>query len=52
MVPPPILEESPRLMAAIRRAVAEGEAQAFRFAAHTLKGSLRYFEESRAFAYA
>ena len=37
------LEEIPRLMAAICKAIASSDAAALRLAAHTLKGSLRYF---------
>ncbi|MFH1267179.1 MAG: response regulator, partial [Planctomycetota bacterium] len=43
------LEESPRLMAAIREAIDAGDATALRLAAHTLRGSLRYFGESAAY---
>jgi HPt (histidine-containing phosphotransfer) domain-containing protein len=45
-------EEVPRLVADIRRAVAEGDAVRLRLAAHTLKGSLRYFGKTAAFAQA
>ncbi|OHB83965.1 MAG: hypothetical protein A2V98_14165 [Planctomycetes bacterium RBG_16_64_12] len=38
-----VLEESPRLMTAIRHAIDAGDATALRLAAHTLRGSLRYF---------
>jgi two-component system, sensor histidine kinase and response regulator len=37
------LEEIPDLLAAVRRAVGDGDCQALRLAAHTLKGSIRYF---------
>ncbi len=37
------LEEAPRLMASIRDAFAQGDRQQLRLAAHTLKGSMRYF---------
>ncbi len=37
------LEEVPQLMAAIRQAVSSGDHAGLRFAAHTLKGSVRYF---------
>ena len=37
------LEEIPRLVSSLQRAAAERNATAFRLAAHTLKGSLRYF---------
>ena len=43
------LVEMPRLMEAIRRAVTDGDAKALKMAAHTLKGSLRYFGKTRAF---
>jgi CheY-like chemotaxis protein len=42
------LEESPRLMTAIRQAIDSGDATALRLAAHTLRGSLRYFGETGA----
>jgi signal transduction histidine kinase/two-component SAPR family response regulator len=37
------LEEVPQLMAAIREALARGDCAKLRFAAHTLKGAVRYF---------
>ena len=37
------LEEIPRLLASIRQALDEGNSVDLRLAAHTLKGSLRYF---------
>jgi two-component system, sensor histidine kinase and response regulator len=37
------LEEIPQLMTAIRQAIAHGDCGKLRFAAHTLKGALRYF---------
>jgi PAS domain S-box-containing protein len=43
------LEESPRLMAAIRDAVAKGDRSQLRLAAHTLKGSVRYFGAEQLF---
>ena len=43
------LEEAPRLMEGIRAAVAAGDPAALRLAAHTLKGSIRYFGESAAY---
>ena len=46
------LEETPRLMAAIRQAVAQGDRIQLRLSAHTLKGSIRYFGASQAFQYA
>ena len=39
------LEETPQLLTRIRDAIAGGNATALRLAAHTLKGSLRYFGE-------
>ena len=41
------LEEIPRLTAAICQAIASSDAAALRLSAHTLKGSLRYFGQSR-----
>jgi CheY-like chemotaxis protein len=41
------LGEIPRLLAEIRRAVADGDCQSLRLAAHTLKGSVRYFGAQR-----
>ena len=43
------LVEMPRLMEAVRQAVADGDANGLRMAAHTLKGSLRYFGKTMAF---
>ena len=43
------LDESPRLLAAIRDAIAAGDPTALRLAAHTLKGSVKYFGAARAF---
>ena len=43
------LEESPRLMAAIRAAVDAEDAAKLRLSAHTLKGALRYFGETPAY---
>jgi CheY-like chemotaxis protein/HPt (histidine-containing phosphotransfer) domain-containing protein len=43
------LEECPRLMAEIQRAVAQEDAEALCFAAHKFKGALRYFGAARAF---
>jgi HPt (histidine-containing phosphotransfer) domain-containing protein len=43
------LVEIPCLMESIRRAVTDGDAKALRFAAHTLKGSPRYFGKTLAF---
>ena len=46
------LEECPRLMTAIRQAVADDDATALCLAGHTLKGSVRYFGESPVFTHA
>jgi two-component system, sensor histidine kinase and response regulator len=46
------LEESPRLLEDIERAIARGDATALRLSAHTLKGSIRYFEAQQPFDYA
>jgi len=46
------LEESPRLVEDIERALTRGDATALRLSAHTLKGSIRYFEAKQAFEYA
>ncbi len=43
------LKEAPRLMEHIRVAVREGDAPGLRIAAHTLKGAVRYFGESRVY---
>ena len=43
------LEELPRLLAAIREAVAAANHTALRLSAHTLKGSVQYFGASRAY---
>jgi CheY-like chemotaxis protein len=43
------LDEVPRLLAAIREAVAAADPTALRLAAHTLKGSVQYFGATRAF---
>jgi PAS domain S-box-containing protein len=43
------LDELPRLLAAIREAVAAADPTALRLAAHTLKGSVQYFGATRAF---
>jgi CheY-like chemotaxis protein len=43
------LEESPRLIDEIREAISSGDAPALRLAAHTLKGSIRYFGQGPAF---
>ena len=44
-----VLEESPQILDAIRRAVADQDAYSLRSAAHTLKGSIRYFRADNAF---
>ncbi|HUT94750.1 MAG TPA: response regulator [Thermoguttaceae bacterium] len=46
------LEEVPRLMEEIRQAIAAGDAAALRLAAHTLKGSIRYFGQGPAYQHA
>ncbi len=43
------LAEAPRLMQEIRNALAAKDPAALRIAAHTLKGSIRYFGSTRAF---
>jgi CheY-like chemotaxis protein len=43
------LDELPRLLAAIREAVAAADPTALRLSAHTLKGSVQYFGATRAF---
>jgi CheY-like chemotaxis protein len=44
------VEECPRLQQRIGRAVGEGDAKGLQLAAHTIKGSLRYFGAQQAFA--
>jgi signal transduction histidine kinase/DNA-binding response OmpR family regulator len=44
-----VLQECPPRMAAIRQAVADGDARALKLAAHTLKGAVRYFGPSKTF---
>jgi len=44
-----VLEEVPRLTTAMREAISTGDAAALRLAAHTLKGSIRYFSPGLAF---
>jgi CheY-like chemotaxis protein len=43
-----VLDEAPELVAAVRRAVAREDPAALKLAAHSLKGSIRYFGPSRA----
>ncbi len=43
------LDELPRLLAALREAIAAGNRTALRLSAHTLKGSVQYFGASRVF---
>ena len=43
------MDEVPRLMAAIRQALAARDAGKLRLSAHTLKGAMRYFGETRAY---
>ena len=45
-----ILEETPRLLEAIRQAIQNRDLAALRLSAHTLKGSIRFFARSRAYA--
>ncbi len=45
-----ILEEAPRLVAAIGQAIRSRDLAALRLSAHTLKGSIRFFAGSRAYA--
>jgi two-component system sensor histidine kinase/response regulator len=47
-----ILQESPQTIAAIRQAVARGDAPALQLAAHKLKGAIRYLGTSQAFEHA
>ena len=44
-----VIEDSPRLLKEIREAIAAQNPSALRMAAHTLKGSIRYFGKSDAF---
>ena len=46
------LEEIPQLMLAIRQAIASGDHAKLRFAAHTLKGSVRYFGARQVYEHA
>jgi CheY-like chemotaxis protein len=46
------LDESPRLMAAIRQALAVGDAKGLNLAAHTLMGTLRHFGDGPAVEHA
>ena len=41
------LDEIPQLMAALRQAIADGDQAGLRLAAHTLRGSVRYFGADR-----
>jgi len=43
-----ILEESPRMMTAVREAIAQRDAEALRLAAHTLGGAIRYLDATSA----
>jgi PAS domain S-box-containing protein len=47
-----VVDEAPKMMDAIRRALGEGDDNALQSAAHTLKGSIRYFGASAAFEHA
>ena len=42
------LAEAPNMLAAVRLAIDKGDAPGLRLAAHTLKGSLRYFGDTAA----
>ena len=42
-------DDCPRLLSEIREAVNDGDAHKLKIAAHTLKGSIRYFGETPAF---
>jgi HPt (histidine-containing phosphotransfer) domain-containing protein len=42
------LAESPNMLAAVRLAIDKGDAPGLKLAAHTLKGSLRYFGDTAA----
>jgi len=44
-----LVQEMPRLMVDVRRAIADGDPPGLRLAAHTLKGSIRYFGQSLAY---
>ncbi|MHC4401837.1 MAG: Hpt domain-containing protein [Planctomycetota bacterium] len=44
-----VVEETPNMMEAVRRAVCSDDAPSLSLAAHTLKGSIRYFGETKAF---
>jgi two-component system, sensor histidine kinase and response regulator len=46
------LDEAPRLIAAIRQTVTDGDQAKLRFSAHALRGDLRYFGASQACDYA
>ena len=43
-----MLQEAPRMIAAVRQALADGDPAALRLSAHTLQGSLRYFRATPA----
>ncbi len=45
-----IPEETPRLLATIRKAIDARDLAGLRLTAHTLKGSIRFFAGSRAYA--
>jgi HPt (histidine-containing phosphotransfer) domain-containing protein len=46
------LAEMPNMLAAVRSAIDKNEASALRLAAHTLKGTLRYYGDLSAFQWA
>ena len=43
------LDDLPRLLAAVRQAIAAGNHTVLRLSAHTLKGSVQYFAATRVF---
>jgi PAS domain S-box-containing protein len=43
-----VIEETPRMIDAVRRSVADGDSARLQLTAHTLKGSMRYFGANRA----
>jgi HPt (histidine-containing phosphotransfer) domain-containing protein len=46
------LAETPNMLAAVRTAIEQGDAPGLKLAAHTLKGSLRYFGDTAAYKWA
>jgi PAS domain S-box-containing protein len=47
-----VLEEAPRMIAAVRQSLTDGDAAALRLSAHTLQGSVRYFGATPAYEHA